>query len=275
MCFLRRLSIIKKKIEIIFLLWIIYSVNYLKRKIEMNCGQQSNHSTQSIMSQSAVAQSAQNARQNMEVGLKTEIKRQSGLKNWEHQKCDHTTDCLVEMWKEYQDCYNMLSSSLAGARRWESTLEDKIWAFMESGPATWSKKVNSSHFGLKTILKDYTNGKGQTKPAHFTQRGYYFGSTKQLGDQPVFYEGNFEINKKNFKIIFQRLCDLEKDKIGRDPTTGKVIKGHYNLSLIFFPRDDLFVAPEEPEVASSEESDDDEKPLALPPKKKITLKKKE
>ena len=275
MCFLRRLSIIKKKIEIIFLLLIIYSVNYPERKIEMNCGQQSNHSINSSMSQSAVAQSAQNAKQSMEVGLKTEIKRQSGLKNWEHQKGDHTKDCLVEMWKEYQDCYNMLSSSALGARRWESTLEDKIWAFMESGPATWSKKVNSSHFGLKTILKDYTNGKGQTKPAHFTQRGYYCGSTKQLGDQPVFYDGNFEINKKNFKISFDRLCELKRDKDVRDLTTGKVIKGHYQLSLIFFPRDDLFVAPEEPEVASSEESDDDEKPLAPPPKKKITLKRKE
>lgn len=195
---------------------------------------------------------------NMEIGLKAQINRQSGLKRWEAEKGAHTIDCMVEMWKEYQDCFNIL----AGGKifRWKTTLEAKIWDFMLNGPARFSKKVSSSHFGLKTIIKDYTNKKGETKPAHFTHRGWYVGSTRQLGSEPVVYEGNFEINKNNFQICYDRLCELERNKADK----------HYNLSLIFFPKETAFTS-DTPDVSENEESDDDEKPLAPPPPKK-TLK---
>ena len=165
----------------------------------------------------------------MEIGLKSQINRQAGLKRWEAEKGAHTIDCMVEMWKEYHGCYNSLAS-YGHHKRWSSILEEKIWDFMLNGPARFSKKVSSSHFGLKTIIKDYTNKKGQSKPAHFTQRGCYFGSTKQLGSEPVVYEGNFEINKNNFQICYDRLDALER----RD--------GHYNLSLIFFPKETAFTS---------------------------------
>ncbi len=177
---------------------------------------------------------------NMEIGLKAQINRQSGLKRWEAEKGAHTIDCMVEMWKEYQDCYNIL----AGGKifRWKTTLEAKIWDFMLNGPARFSKKVSSSHFGLKTIIKDYTNKKGQSKPAHFTHRGWYFGSTKQLGSEPVVYEGNFEINKNNFQICYDRLDALERNKADK----------HYNLSLIFFPKETAFTS-DTPDVSENEE----------------------
>ncbi len=195
---------------------------------------------------------------NMEIGLKSQIKRQVYKKEWEMEKGLHARDCLIEMWKEYQDCFCILATD---ARRWETTLEEQIWKYVEK--YSFSIKINSSHFGLKTIIKDYTNAKGETKPAHYTQRGWYYGSIKQLGSEPVFYEGNFEINKTNFKISLDRLCELKK--IG-EPGGEK----HYPLSVIFFPKESAFTA-NPPDVSENDESDDDEKPLAPPPPKK-TLK---
>lgn len=215
---------------------------------------------------------------NMEIGLKTQINRQSGLKRWEAEKGAHTIDCMVEMWKEYQDCFNTLAS-YGHHKRWSSTLEEKIWDFMLNGPARFSKKVSSSHFGLKTIIQDYKNKKGETKPAHFTHRGWYYGSTRQLGDKPVVYEGNFEINKNNFQICYDRLDELRRSKKVVDLTTGQQVGGHYDLSVIFFPKETAFTSDtpdvsetsDTPDVSENEESDDDEKPLAPPPPKK-TLK---
>ena len=56
--------------------------------------------------------------------------------------------------------------------------------------------------GIKTIIKDYTNAKGVTKPAHYTQNNRYYGSTHALGKEPVYYDGKFLINREQFAVIY-------------------------------------------------------------------------
>jgi hypothetical protein len=166
----------------------------------------------------------------IEIALKSQIKRQVYKKEWEEEKGLHTRDCLIEMWKEYQDCFCILAPE---THRWETTLEEQIWKYVQK--YSFSIKMNSSHFGLKTIIKDYTNAKGQTKPAHFTQKGCYYGSIKQLGIEPVFYDGYFELNKTNFKISLDRLDALQKIE---GPSGDK----HYELSAIFVPKESAITA---------------------------------
>ncbi len=155
----------------------------------------------------------------MVIGLKSQIKRQVRKKEYEMDKGLHAQDCLIDMWK-------ILATD--DAHRWQTTLEEQIWKYVEK--YSLSIKINSSHFGLKTVIGNYTNAKGESKPAHFTQRGSYYGSTKQYGSEPVFYDGYFEINKDHFNISLDRLCKLQK-----------IVNCHeddmnYQLSAIFIPK---------------------------------------
>ena len=154
----------------------------------------------------------------IEIALKSQIKRQVCKKEWEIEKGFHTRDCMIDMWK-------ILAND--DAERWRTTLEEKIWDYVKK--YTVYIKINSSLVGLKTIIKNYTNAKGITKPAHFTQNYQYYGSTKQHGDEPVFYDGYFEINKNLFNISLDNLCNLRKtEKDAGDP--------HYPLATIFVPK---------------------------------------
>ena len=154
----------------------------------------------------------------LEIGLKSQIKRQVGMKDWQKEKGLHAQDGMIEMWK-------ILATD--DAERWKTTLEEQIWNYVEK--YALYIHINSSLVGLKTIIKDYKNAQGETKPAHFTQLYHYYGSTKKLGDEPVFYDGYFEINKNQFDISLERLCNLRKTG-----TLGDV--SHYPLSTIFVPR---------------------------------------
>jgi hypothetical protein len=153
-----------------------------------------------------------------EIALKSEIKRQVRKKEWENEKGVHALDCLIEMWR-------ILATD--DAERWRTTLEEQIWRYIDE--YSFSIKINSSYLGLKTVIKDYINAKGETKPSHFTQRGCYYGSIKTYGLEPVFYDGYFEINKNNFTISLDNLCNLRKIENADGAT-------HYPLSGIFVPK---------------------------------------
>ena len=68
--------------------------------------------------------------------------------------------------------------------------------------------MNSKGLGIKTVIKDYTNAKGVTKPAHFTQNNKYYGSTHALGKEPVFYDGKFLINREQFAVVYPKLEEV-------------------------------------------------------------------
>jgi hypothetical protein len=93
----------------------------------------------------------------------------------------HLEACLVKAWKKNAD-------------------EEDIWEYIQNAKWNTFVKMDSAKLGIFTKLEPYTNKKGETKPAHFTENGTYIGSTKQLGDKPVSYMGNFKITKEHFEV---------------------------------------------------------------------------
>jgi hypothetical protein len=82
--------------------------------------------------------------------------------------------------------------------------EEDVWDYIEN--ASWGAwvKIHSSSLRIFTTIADYTNKKGETKLAHFTENGTYFGSIKQCGDKPVGYNGHFEIKKEHFEAYLPK-----------------------------------------------------------------------
>lgn len=54
-------------------------------------------------------------------------------------------------------------------------------------------KVHSSILNLKTVIRSYTNKRGHSHMAHFTQNGRYYGPCSKYGDTPVDYDGYFKL----------------------------------------------------------------------------------
>jgi hypothetical protein len=54
-------------------------------------------------------------------------------------------------------------------------------------------KMNSGTLNLKTVIGPYTNKRGKTHMAHFTQNGRYYGPCSKYGDVPVEYDGYFKL----------------------------------------------------------------------------------
>jgi len=97
----------------------------------------------------------------------------------------HLEACLVKAWMYW----DMLSFP-----------EENIWEYIQEAKWNTYVKVDSAKLGIFTTIAPYTNKKNETKPAHFTHNGTYVGSTKQLGDKPVSYVGNFHITKEHFEV---------------------------------------------------------------------------
>lgn len=94
--------------------------------------------------------------------------------------------------------------------------EEDIWNYIQQ--ARWNNyvKIDSAKIGILTTIKDYTNKKFETKPAHFTYNGDYLGSIKKLGDKPISYMGNFHITKEHFEVYLpknpKRIADFFRPK---------------------------------------------------------------
>jgi hypothetical protein len=116
--------------------------------------------------------------------LKGQVSRQVGLKEWESSCKDHTKEALLKSWKYVP----------------VDKVEELIWDYLENAPFTMWKKCNSEAFGIKSTIGEYTNKKGEISKAHFTQNGKYIDSVKKLGEEPIYYEGNFRIKKDKFRI---------------------------------------------------------------------------
>ena len=90
----------------------------------------------------------------IEIGLKTEVKRQVGLKNWEENIGNYNQTHLVNSWKK------MLAAGM------EEDVVEMIWNYCLNSPDTIWIKVNSEKFGLKSTIGQYENKKGIKSLAH-------------------------------------------------------------------------------------------------------------
>ena len=137
----------------------------------------------------------------LEIGLKTEIKRQAGLKRFEQSSGDCALKHLIIAW---QHLYK--SSPTIDCR----ILTNLIWDYIENSPVKYWKKVNTQVFKIKSIIDIYENKAGQRSLSHFTENKHYLGSVKALGNEPIYYDGNFMISKDRF-IINQLLIPTMKN----------------------------------------------------------------
>jgi hypothetical protein len=131
-----------------------------------------------------------NANTNVIIGLKTEVSRQVGLKNWENSCKDYTTECLIKSWKE---------------GRYVDKTEKLAWDYVENAPFTIWKSLKSDLIGIYSKIDVYENKKGVKSQAHYSQNNKYLGSVKALGDKPIGYLGNFQITKEHFKFT----CNMD------------------------------------------------------------------
>lgn len=99
--------------------------------------------------------------------------------------------------------------------------EEDLWNYIRDAEWNTYVEMNSAELGLLTTIKDYTNLKGETKPAHFNHNGTYVGSTKKLGNEPVGYVGHFRITEEYFEAYLpenpKRLTDFFRPKLAQAP----------------------------------------------------------
>jgi hypothetical protein len=118
--------------------------------------------------------------------LKYQIKRQSNMKKQAVEERDSEHSFLREAWA-------ML------ALQNEDKVTHAIWRYAEA-TKPFVRIENSSHIGIYTYIGDYTNKKGVTSKAHYTQHDNYIGSVAKLGKKPISYAGFFKVSKTLFKI---------------------------------------------------------------------------
>ena len=127
---------------------------------------------------------------NTEIGLKTQIARQVGLKNFQNDLATNAEKHLLQAWSR-------LPANVA---------EELIWDYVLTAPATFWKSCDSALLGIFTEIKMYTNKAGKQSPAHFSCNGTYIGSAKKLGSKRIGYVGNFPIDKKNFEVNYSAVA---------------------------------------------------------------------
>jgi hypothetical protein len=135
---------------------------------------------------------------NVVVGLKTEVKRQVGMKKYEEKVGDYNQKCMVDAWK----CLYAV-----GIR---DELVNLIWGHIsdQTGYGRVWFKCMSAEVGIRSVIKPYTNDKGITHQAHFSANDKYIGSVSKLGDRPISYDGNFLVNQRDFHLNIDALPNL-------------------------------------------------------------------
>jgi hypothetical protein len=113
--------------------------------------------------------------------------------------------------------------------------EDHVWTLVSKINA-WKENVRSADVGVWSKIEAYTNKKGETFSAHFTENGRFIERCKTECDKPKSYTGNFKITPERFVFAL----NLEAKKL-----------------------EDLFVGRHVvDEVREVREDDDDEMPLS-------------
>lgn len=130
------------------------------------------------------------------IGLKTEIKRQVGIKNFTL-KCETATEHhMIAAWKSMQQ--NGLNH----------LLPDLIWGFINGYPSRIMKQEHSHLLGVFSQMWLYSRKKDNVMiMMHFTQCGNALGTVKKLGDKPISYHGYFAIKQTQFDLNLDALQD--------------------------------------------------------------------
>jgi len=124
--------------------------------------------------------------------LKAEIGRQSGLKRWEKKNGDFKEQQMVRGW------FYMKQTS-------PEVLVELIWDYLQQKNGEMYKKMSSEAFGIKTTIGEYIKKDGSKTLAHYTDKNYYLGSVKKLGENPIHYTGYFQITREQFVIDLELL----------------------------------------------------------------------
>ena len=74
-------------------------------------------------------------------------------------------------------------------------ITELVWEYVDINENWWSGQ--SEEVGVYSIIDDYTNKKGQTSKAHYTENRKYLKPAKQ-GDKPISYKGYFRVTRKKF-----------------------------------------------------------------------------
>jgi hypothetical protein len=73
-----------------------------------------------------------------------------------------------------------------------------LWAYVKEHWVFW--RGNSSVVGVVSTIADYTNKKGETFPAHWTENREYLHRADAPNDTPITYDGYFHITPERFRV---------------------------------------------------------------------------
>ena len=177
--------------------WVIIEKKIEKKKIEINfIGRNGSIIIYRIPNTEYRIPTMSELENAVEIGLKKQVKRQVGLKEWEQNVGNHSQTHLVNTWKI------MINAGM------KEQVSEMIWDYCLSSPSKLWIKVNSSVFGIYSTIGEYENQKGNKSLAHFTESGHYIGSVSKLGSKPIAYVGNFKLSKMRFQLIIENLNTL-------------------------------------------------------------------
>jgi len=137
-----------------------------------------------------------------EIGLKRQIIKLKNLLSRQEEVACHSYSHLLIAWRSMRT--NGVSIS---------DMRKIIWEFIDNQPIKYGKSVDSKIFGIFTIIKDYTNKRGKTHKAHYTEAGKYMGPVSKLGEIPISYKRTFGVTRDYFQIDFSKLMSPETKKL--------------------------------------------------------------
>lgn len=82
---------------------------------------------------------------------------------------------------------------------------ERIWDYASTTTQYWSG--DSTLLNLKTRIADYTDTKGNTFLAHYTQNGKYIKRAKE-DDFPEYYNGYFIVSRELFNLDWSKIEEL-------------------------------------------------------------------
>jgi hypothetical protein len=119
------------------------------------------------------------------IGLKTQINRQVGLKHYAENKTEEMNELFAHSISEM--CTMDIDTEI---------IENLIWKYVKIHNLWW--KGESKKLNIYSTIKDYTNKKGHTFKAHYTQNGNYLCKVDVKKPEPISYEGYFPITREHF-----------------------------------------------------------------------------
>jgi len=135
----------------------------------------------------------------LEIVLKGEIKRQSGLKRHEEKCGDFNFKHLQLAWK-----------AMIGKIP-DSVIESLVWDYFLNKPEASYIQVDSKDIGEMSRIGQYENEKGKKHLAHFKHNGKYLGAVSKLGDKPISYTTAIPLSNSKFTFRIGKLNSSNPD----------------------------------------------------------------